>query len=152
MCDKGTQFIRVTNTLLLPVSALTRIRLGDFSKSYMIWLTFDAGQTEHKVEGVHALNVLAAVYADWEDLFTEFPNTTGALLDIVRRAYYDPDALWNGRIEVQQDAHNVFFVVQPYYNEDGSLDHKQISCGATEAEALVNAWDAKKNSKQKAKT
>lgn len=143
MFDKNTQFIRVTDVLLLPVAALTRIRLGNFPESTVIWLTFSFSTVEYKVEGAHALNVLAAVYADWGDLFTEFPTMTGALLDCVRRAYRDPDALWGGWIEVQRDAQDVFFVVQPFHDETGALDYTQISHGKTEAEALLAALRAK---------
>ena len=143
MCDKLTQFIRVTDELLLPVAALTRIRLDNFPESTVIWLTFNTGTTEYKVEGAHALNVLATVYRDWGDLFTEFPTMTGALLDRVRRAYRDPDALWGGWVEVQRDAQDVFFVMQPFHNEAGALAYTQISYGKTEAEALLNALRTK---------
>ena len=67
------------------------------------------------------------------------PSTLGCLLDLVRRKFFDSKKLWNGYIEIQRDHNSIFFLRQPYHNEEGGLEWKWIATGESEAEVLVNA-------------
>ena len=67
------------------------------------------------------------------------PSTLGCLLDLVRRKFFDSKKLWNGYVEIQRDHNSIFFLRQPYHNEEGGLEWKWIATGESEAEVLVNA-------------
>ena len=71
---------------------------------------------------------------DWSD-----PATIGGLLFHVRRTWASPDRLWNGHVEVHRDHRNLYFVVQPYHDEEGGLAYHTLATGKTEAEALLRA-------------
>jgi hypothetical protein len=77
---------------------------------------------------------LAVARPDWSD-----PATLGALLHHVRRTWASPDRLWNGHVEVHRDHRNLYFVVQPYHDEEGGLAYHTLATGKTEAEALLRA-------------
>lgn len=66
-------------------------------------------------------------------------GTLGCLLELVRRKYFDSNKLWNGYVEIQRDHNSIFFLRQPYHNEEGGLEWKWIATGESEAEVLVNA-------------
>lgn len=71
------------------------------------------------------------------------PATVGCLLALVREAYADPHKLWGGRVEVHQDPHGSFVVVQPHRDATrGFLEHRIVATGPTEVDALLNALEA----------
>ena len=70
------------------------------------------------------------------------PATLGCLLALVREGFVSEKRLWGGRVEVHQDAHNIFVVVCPEHDSNGFLLHRWIASADVEAEALVAALEA----------
>jgi hypothetical protein len=70
------------------------------------------------------------------------PATLGCLLALVREGFASEKRLWGGRVEVHQDAHNIFVVVCPDHDSNGFLLHRWIASADVEAEALVAALEA----------
>lgn len=61
----------------------------------------------------------------------------GWLQALVREAWADPEQLWGGRVEVQQDHRELFFLRRAEHDARGGLIHRWLATGRTEAAALI---------------
>ena len=103
------------------------------------------GRRGHPTAWFRLEEELEHLTGEWADATPDLtdPATVGCILELVRRAHANPDHLWGGRVEVHQDHRDIFVVVRPDHDPNGSLFHRCIATGRTEVEALVNALSAK---------